>query len=205
MHFNATAKMKFLNKNRSPCRKSVRMFLARTVALLTLCAHPLFGGVVLDGSFGTRGPLPGPNFMIQPNFGRQVGSNLFQSFSQFNLTSTQSATFLGPNSVHNILARVTDGSASSIDGTVNSSIPGANLFFLNPAGVMFGAHAQINVTGSFAVSTANYLKLADGGKFNTSLGGRDVLTAAQVSAFGFLSTAPAPVSVTGSTLNVASQ
>jgi large exoprotein involved in heme utilization and adhesion len=73
----------------------------------------------------------------------------------------------------------------------------ANLFFMNPAGVLFGKDAQLDVKGSFAVSTANYLKLADGGKFNTSLGGGDVLTAAPVSAFGFLK-APAPVSFAGS-------
>jgi len=169
-----------------------------TVALVTFCAHPLFGGVVLDGSFGTHGSLPGPNFMIQANFGRQVGGNLFQSFSQFDLNTSQSAAFTGPNNIQNILARVTNGSPSSIDGTVNSTIPGANLFFLNPAGVMFGAHAQVNVSGSFAVSTANYLKLADGGKFNTSLGGRDVLTSAPVSSFGFLNPAPAPVYISGS-------
>src|SRR5438132_240994 len=181
------------------------MFRLVIAALLILGAHPLLGGVVLDGSFGTRGPLPGPNFMITAPMGRLVNTNLFQSFSQFNLINTESATFTGPSTVHNILARVTSGGPSSIDGAVNSSIPGANLFFLNPAGVMFGAHAQVNVSGSFAVSTANYLKLADGGKFNTSLGGRDVLTSAPVSAFGFLTSAPAPVSITGSTLNVASQ
>src|SRR6266581_8187908 len=170
-----------------------------------LCAQSLSGGVVLDGSLGTRGSLPGPNFMIPASFGKQVGGNLFQSFSQFNLNNSQSATFSGPNNIDNILARVTGGSPSSIDGTVNSSIPGANLFSLNPAGVLFGSHAQINVSGSFAVSTANYLKLADGGKFNTSLGGSDVLTSAPVSAFGFLNNAPAPVSVMGSTLYSASQ
>src|SRR6266480_577236 len=102
------------------------------------CAQSLSGGVVLDGSFGTHGSLPGPNFMIPANFGRQVGGNLFQSFSQFNLNSSQSATFSGPNNVNNILSRVTSGSPSSIDGSINSSIPGANLFFVNPAGVMFG-------------------------------------------------------------------
>src|SRR5438874_5609086 len=160
------------------------------------CAQPLLGGVVLDGSFGTHGPLPGPNFMITAPMGKLVNTNLFQSFSQFNLNSSQSATFTGPNNVHNILARVTSGSPSSIDGTIRSDIPGANLFFLNPAGVIFGQNAHINVSGSFVVSTANYLKLADGGRFYTSLGGSDVLTCAHVSAFGFLTSAPAPVSVT---------
>ena len=182
-----------------------RLFLIRIVVLLALFAHPLFGGVVLDGSFGTSGPLPGPNFMISANYGRQIGGNLFQSFSQFNLNNLQSATFTGPSSVHNILARVSSGGPSSIDGTIRSDIQGANLFLMNPAGVIFGEHAQLDVSGSFAVTTANYLKLADGGRFNASLGGGDVLTSAPVSAFGFLNSAPAAVSVTGSTLNVASQ
>src|SRR5438094_7240821 len=173
------------------------MFRLIRVALLMLGAHPLLGGVVLDGSFGTRGPLPGPNFMITANLGRLVNTNLFQSFSQFNLNSSQSATFTGPSNVHNILARVTSGSPSSIDGTIRSDIPGANLFFMNPAGVLFGQHAQLNVSGSFAVTTANYLKLVGVGRFNANLGGGDVLTSAPVSAFGFLK-APVGVSITGS-------
>src|SRR6266700_6464097 len=136
--------------------KQPRLFYLRIVAFLTLCAHPLLGGVVMYRSVGggPSVPLPGPNFIIPANFGRQKGGNLFESFSQFNLNSSQSATFCGPPTVQNILARVTSGSPSSIDGTINSSIDGANLFFLNPAGVMFGQHAQINVSGSFAVSTA---------------------------------------------------
>ena len=185
--------------------KNAAVFQLHAVALLALCAQPLFGGVVLDGSFGTHGALPGPNFMISANLGRQVGSNLFQSFSQFNLISSQSAAFTGPANVQNILSRVTSGSPSSIDGRVSSQIQGANLFFLNPAGVMFGQHAQIDVSGSFAVSSANYVKLADGGRFNTSLGGNDMLTSAPVSAFGFLNAMPASVSIAGSTLNIAPQ
>jgi filamentous hemagglutinin family protein len=171
------------------------LFRQGIIALMVLCAHPLFGGVVLDGSFGTHGSLPGPNFMIPANFGRQVGGNLFQSFSQFNLNSSQSATFTGPNNVHNILSRVTSGSPSSIDGTIHSDIQGANLFFMNPAGVLFGQHAQLDVSGSVAVTTANYLKLVGGGRFNANLGGGDVLTSAPVSAFGFLNSAPKGVSI----------
>src|SRR5205085_1529225 len=125
------------------------------------------------------------------------GSNLFQSFSQFDLTNAQSATFTGPPNVQNILSRVTGGSASSIDGKISSQIQGANLFFLMPAGVMFGQHAQLNVSGSVAISTANYLKMADGGRFNANLGGGDSLTSAPVTSFGFLSTGPAAASING--------
>jgi filamentous hemagglutinin family protein len=185
------------------------MFRLGAIVLLTFCVHPLFGGVVMYRSVGggARVPLAGPNFMIPANFGKQVGGNLFESFSQFNLNRFQTATFTGPSNVQNILARVTSGSPSSIDGkiTIDQMMGDANLFFMNPAGVMFGKNAQLDVRGSFAVSTANYLKLADGGKFNTSLGGGDVLTSAPVSAFGFLNSTPAGVSITGSTLDVASQ
>jgi filamentous hemagglutinin family protein len=165
---------------------------------LLICARPLTAGIVLDGSFGTSGALPGPNYMIGANLGKQVGTNLFQSFNQFNLISSESATFTGPSNVQNILSRVTSGSPSSIDGKVSSQIQGANLFFLNPAGMMFGPHAQLDVSGSVAVSTATYVKMADGGRFNANLGGGDTLTSASVSAFGFLAPVPAPVSVTGS-------
>src|SRR5262249_20188581 len=96
---------KSLAENLSGGYKKGHMSGLRTLAFLMLFAHPLLGGVVLDGSFGTRGPVPSinNNFMIQAAFGKQVGGNLFQSFSQFNLNSSQSATFTGPNNVHNIL------------------------------------------------------------------------------------------------------
>jgi filamentous hemagglutinin family protein len=167
---------------------------------LTLCAHPLLGGVVFDGSLGKSGPAPfaNPNYMIPASFGKQKGGNLFQSFSQFNLIKSQTATFTGPNNIQNILARVTSGSPSSIDGTikVDPMMGDANLFFMNPAGVLFGKDAQLDLSGSFAVTTANCLKLVGGGRFNANLGGSDVLTSTPVSSFGFLD-APAQVSFVG--------
>src|ERR1700720_3942093 len=102
----------------------VPVFRLAPVALLILCPPGLFGGVVFDGSLGATGSLPGPNFMIPASAGKQVGGNLFQSFSQFNLVSAESATFTGPSSIHNILSRVTGGSPSSIDGKVSSQIQG---------------------------------------------------------------------------------
>jgi large exoprotein involved in heme utilization and adhesion len=93
---------------------------------------------------------------------------------------------------------VTGGTASNIDGTLRSEITGANLYFLNPAGVMFGPNAQLDLTGSFTVSTADYVK------FNAHPGGDDVLTSAPVIAFGFLSLAPAPFTASASDLAAAS-
>ena len=160
------------------------------------------GSVVLDGSYGTSGALTGPNYIITAGMGREVGNNLFQSFGLFDLTNGDTATFSGPANIQNILARVTGGSMSSIDGTIDCSIAGASLFLINPAGVMFGPHAQVNVTGSFAVSTANYVKFNDGGIFYAQLGANDSLSSAPVSAFGFLTATPQPVSFAGTQITM---
>src|ERR1700737_3164892 len=93
---------------------------AGLVTALILCGRATFAGVVLDGSFGTSGALPGPNYMISANFGKEVGNNLFHSFNQFNLISSESATFTGPSNIQNIGSRATGGSPSSIDRTISS-------------------------------------------------------------------------------------
>ena len=109
------------------------------------------------------------------------------------------ATFSGPANIQNILSRVTGGSPSSIDGTIRSGIAGANFFFINPSGVVFGPNASIDVSGAFAVSTANYLKLADGARFMAALDADDsMLSSAPVAAFGFLEGASGSVEVSGS-------
>src|SRR5947207_2086962 len=84
------------------------------------------GQVTLDGSFGTSGALAGPNYAIPASVGKTVGNNLFHSFGQFSLSQGDVATFSGPSNIQNILTRVTGGSVSSIDGTIQSTIPGAN-------------------------------------------------------------------------------
>ncbi|MBI3988957.1 MAG: filamentous hemagglutinin N-terminal domain-containing protein, partial [candidate division NC10 bacterium] len=105
-------------------------------------------------------------------------------------------------SIANILSRVTGGEPSAIDGLLRSTIPGANLFLLNPAGVLFGPNASLDVSGSFHVSTADYLRLADGGIFQATLAQGSVLTAAPPAAFGFLSGNPAGIAIQGSRLEV---
>jgi filamentous hemagglutinin family protein len=164
---------------------------------------PCQADITLDGSMGPAGALAGPNFQIGAELGRQVGSNLFHSFGVFNINSPESVTFSGPNSIDNILGRVTGGSASTINGLLRSTIPEANLFFLNPAGVVFGPNASLNVQGSFHVSTADYLKLADGTRFDALPSSNDaLLTTVPPEAFGFLGENPAGISLQGSFLQV---
>ena len=157
------------------------------------------GSVVRDGTVGPRGAIPKLNnsFNVPASSGKQVGGNLFHSFSDFNLDPGEAATFSGPASVHNVLTRVTGGSASSINGTIRCTIPDANFYLVNPAGVVFGPNAKLDVQGSFAVTTADVVKLADGGTFHASNPAASVLTTAAPAAFGFLAAKPASIQLTG--------
>src|SRR5215813_10927970 len=123
---------------------------------------------VVPGSYSASN-FAGAAYAIPDSVGQIRGPNLFHSFGQFNLSRGESATFTGPNTIANIIGRVTGGSPSSIDGTIRSQIPGANLYLLNPSGVLFGPNASLDVQGSFHVSTADYLKMADGAQFHAAL------------------------------------
>jgi filamentous hemagglutinin family protein len=174
-----------------------------TVFLLAVVAENGFGQVVLDGKFGTSGAVTGPNFNITAAVGAARGNNLFHSFTQFDLKAGDIATFSGPANIQNILSRVTGGSASSINGTIRSTIAGANFFLINPSGVMFGPNAAVNVSGAFAASTADYLKLADDARFVAALDADDSgLSTAPVSTFGFLGNNPGDIAVNRSALRV---
>jgi filamentous hemagglutinin family protein len=161
--------------------------------------------ITVDGSLGgPSGPLDkvDNNYQITENLGQVRGSNLFHSFGQFSLGTGESATFTGPSPIQNILSRVTGGSASQIDGTIRSTYPGANLYLMNPAGIMFGQNARLDVKGSFHATTADYIELSDGVRFNAVPVPGSVLSSAPPEAFGFLGNNYAPISVRESELEV---
>jgi filamentous hemagglutinin family protein len=156
--------------------------------------------ITIDGRLSPAKTLVGPTYTIGANLGKQVGSNLFQSFGLFGLTTGESATFSGPVSVSNVIGRVTGGSPSSINGKIQSTITAANLYLINPSGVVFGPNATVNVSGSFHASTADYLKMSDGAKFQATNPDGSTLSAAPPAAFGFLTASSAQISVNGSSL-----
>ena len=172
------------------------MFKIFKISLLIIAlemSHATFAEVVLDGTLGTPGALTGPEFAIEAHLGEQVGNNLFHSFEIFNLNQHEIATFSGPETINNIISRVTGDKISNINGLLRSTIPDADMYLINPAGIIFGEHGSLDVKGSFYASTANYLLLGQNGRFDASHPENSLLTIAPPSAFGFLDESPAGI------------
>lgn len=176
-------------------RLSLMMF-----GLLTPVLAQVTTTITPDGSLGTTVIQNGPVHTIEG--GTIRGPNQFHSFGRFDVGTGDTARFTGPLSVEHILSRVTGGAASMIDGTLQSDVVGASLYVLNPSGVMFGPNARLDVTGSFYVSTAEIIRLADGGHFDASLGVPSQMTMAAPASFGFLRESPEAIRVESSVLEV---
>jgi filamentous hemagglutinin family protein len=173
------------------------------VGLLLIVRPCRAGNVASDGSLGAGAVVhQGNTFTVPRSAGRLVGSNLFQSLSTLNLDTGETANFTGPAQVSNVLTRVTGG-PSTINGTLQCSIPNANFYLINPAGVVFGPDASLNVGGSFAVTTADVIHLADGGKFKANPAANSVLSTAAPAAFGFLNRTPTDLTFNGSNISTA--
>ncbi|MGB0560676.1 MAG: CHAT domain-containing protein [Spirulinaceae cyanobacterium] len=109
-----------------------------------------------DGT-GTIITIDGNTYHIQG--GTQAGANLFHSFQAFGLSSGEIANFLSNPSITNILGRVTGGDPSVIDGLIQAT---PNLYLMNPAGIVFGAGASLNVGGDFVATTADRIAIGNG-------------------------------------------
>ncbi|QMS87927.1 S-layer family protein [Nostoc edaphicum CCNP1411] len=150
--------------------------------------------IIPDGTLKTTVSTNGNNFNITN--GNRGGNNLFHSFSQFSIPSNGSAFFNNPSDIQNIFSRVTGGSVSQIDGLIKAN-GSANLFLINPSGIIFGANAQLNIGGSFIGTTANSIKFADGAEFSTINSQSTPLLSINIPIGLQLGSNPAPINVQG--------
>ncbi|HAA30263.1 MAG TPA: hypothetical protein DCE56_24500, partial [Cyanobacteria bacterium UBA8553] len=115
-----------------------------------------------DGT-GTNVITNGNRFDINGGSRSSDGANLFHSFQQFGLDSGQIANFISNPQVRNILGRVVGGDASIINGLIQVTGGNSHLFLMNPAGIVFGQNASLNVPASFTATTATGIGFHSGG------------------------------------------
>ncbi|MEG3987637.1 filamentous hemagglutinin N-terminal domain-containing protein [Microcoleus sp. S28C3] len=120
------------------------------------------------------------------------GANLFHSFEQLSVLEGRGAYFRNPAGIENILSRVTGANRSDILGRLGVLGP-ANLFLINPNGIVFGPSASLDVQGSFLATTANAVKLGDAGLFSASQPTTSNLLSVSPSALWFNAVAAQPI------------
>jgi len=119
-----------------------------------------------DNSTDTVVTVNGNQYDISGGSLSEDGANLFQSFQEFGLSANEIANFLSTPDIQNILGRVVGGNASIIDGLIQVTGGNANLFLMNPAGIIFGSNTRLNVMGDFTATTATGVGFGDNLWFN---------------------------------------
>jgi len=130
---------------------------------------PLLAQLAPDNSLGTESSVVTPVNQTTDRIdgGAARGGNLFHSFSEFNVDVDRSVYFANPPAIQNILTRVTGGNPSNIFGTLGV-LGDANLFLINPGGIVFGADARLDISGSFFATTGDGIKLGRDGLFSAT-------------------------------------
>lgn len=133
------------------------------VSLSLLEATSTLAQVIPDGTVNSQVTPIGNTAQIDAGITR--GKNVFHSFQSFSVPKGNTAFFNNSANVMNIISRVTGSSASNIDGILKAN-GSANLFFLNPNGIVFGENARLDIGGAFLGTTANRINFADGTQFS---------------------------------------
>ena len=150
-------------------RPSTFSAVAAVITIFSLTPLATVAQIVPDNSLGSENSVVTPNVNIRGINSERIdggavrGGNLFHSFREFNVDEGRGAYFSNPDNIINILTRVTGGNVSEVLGTLGV-LGNANLFLINPAGIVFGPNARLDVGGSFFATTADGV-LFDGFEF----------------------------------------
>ncbi|NEQ51853.1 MAG: filamentous hemagglutinin N-terminal domain-containing protein [Leptolyngbya sp. SIO3F4] len=122
------------------------------ISIFALGISPALGQVNPSGN--TTKTTEGAQIQITGGERSVDGANLFHQFESFDINQSETVIFVAPDSVENILSRITNLQPSSIDGNLVVS-NNANFWLINPAGILFGPDARLNLQGDFTAATAD--------------------------------------------------
>ena len=187
------------------CRISVRSFLGMGLSVWALwLPDRVFAQILPDATLPENSIVTPEANLQRITGGTQARSNLFHSFSEFNVRTGETAHFENTLAIDNIITRVTGEQLSNIDGILRTN-GSANLFLVNPNGIHFGANAQLDIGGSFVASTASGVNFADGSEFLTTGGDTPLLTVSVPVGLQFNRANPGSITSNGSNLAVSTR
>jgi filamentous hemagglutinin family protein len=130
--------------------------------------------------------------------GQPSGNNLFHSFTKFNVTAGETANFVLPENldINNVINRVIGGNESVINGDIRIGGNSVNLYLMNPAGIIFGSDASLDINGTFTATTANGIGFGSDW-FNASGSNNYTALSGSPTAFGFTMSQPGAIDIRG--------
>ena len=148
-------------------RFSIMSKLVSSLVFWTLIPGTAFAQITPDSSLGEE-----EKSVVDTNANRDTinggavrNANLFHSFQEFNVGAGREAYFSNPDGIANIFSRVTGNNFSNIQGVLGV-LGNANLYLINPNGILFGENARLDVNGSFFASTADSVWFDNGFEFS---------------------------------------
>jgi filamentous hemagglutinin family protein len=154
---------------------SARFAIGSLIAMLGVCwGLAIPGSAQITPESNITKLTPGAANTTDITDGTTSGTNLFHNFTTFNINNGQTANFKSDPGIQNILGRINNGQPSTINGTIQvnggSTASTVNLYLLNPAGMIFGNTAKLDINGAFTATTARAIRFGNGEWFN-ALGG----------------------------------
>jgi len=148
--------------------KTLACILNVGIFLNLVVTHSTNAQVIPDQSLSENSIVTPEGDVIEITGGTTRGNNLFHSFEQFSVPNDITASFDNAETIGNVFSRVTGNSISNIEGILETQ-GAANLFLINPNGIIFGENASLNIGGSFLATTAETIRFNDGTRFSTNI------------------------------------
>ena len=156
---------------------SSALILFATILSQTNSVLAQTSNIIPDNTLGAESSVVNPRDENSDRIdgGAIRGQNLFHSFQEFNVGEGRGAYFANPDAVSNIFSRVTGNNVSNIFGTLGVD-GAADLYLVNPNGIVFGENSSLDVQGSFTATTADAIEFGEGGLFSAVEPGESLLT-----------------------------